>query len=77
MVDKPQESIGALWVKRSKKGAAYMTGIVNGMKVVCFAHQKKHDRQPDWRVFVDVPAPEHDPSAPEAVTAPDAEDLGW
>lgn len=52
MTDKPyDDSIGALWVKTSSKGE-YLTGTVNGVRVVCFKNTKKtSDKQPEWRVL--------------------------
>lgn len=51
---KNPDELGALWSRTGAKGA-YMTGEINGVKVVCFPVNKKHDRQPDWRVMKSKP----------------------
>ena len=53
----PQKSIGAFWLKTSKKGEKYMSGVVeiNGAKVdlIVFKNkQKKEEKQPDYRIFL-------------------------
>lgn len=56
--DRPKE-LGALWVKTSKKGTQYMSGVieVNGVKqqIVCFANKKTKDTQPDYRIMPSEP----------------------
>lgn len=56
MSDKPTatEELGALWCRTSHRGD-YMTGVIGGVKVVCFRIDKKSDKQPDWRVIKSVP----------------------
>lgn len=47
--------LGALWVKSGAKGD-YMTGTINGVKVVCFPNTRKSsDKAPDWRVMKSIP----------------------
>ena len=46
--------IGALWSKTGGKGE-YMTGTINGVKVVCFRQQKRSDKSPDWKVLKSKP----------------------
>lgn len=49
------DELGALWIKESARGE-YMTGTINGVKVVCFRNdRKKSDNQPDWRVMKSKP----------------------
>jgi len=57
-----ENELGALWLKESKNGVAYMTGTINGVQVVCFHNDNKNDedpddRQPDWRVLKSTPRP--------------------
>lgn len=54
---KDPNEIGALWIKQSSKGE-YMTGTIDGKKVVVFRNNKKTDKQPDWRVLLSKPKPE-------------------
>ena len=47
-----KQSIGALWRQKSKAGKEYMSGTINGVKVVVFANEyKKEDKHPDYRIF--------------------------
>lgn len=56
MPNDPNE-LGALWIKQSAKGE-YMTGSINGIKVVVFRNNNKRDeRHPDWRVLKSQPKP--------------------
>lgn len=49
------DEIGALWLKKGKKGQ-YMTGTISGVKVVLFPNDNKtSDKQPDWRVMKSKP----------------------
>ncbi len=49
------DELGALWEKSSAKGP-YMTGTINGVKVVVFKNgNKRSDQQPDWRVMRSKP----------------------
>lgn len=52
---KDPNEIGALWSKTSARGE-YMTGTINGVKVVCFKNDRKSsEKQPDWRVLKSQP----------------------
>lgn len=45
------DELGALWEKSSSRGA-YMTGTINGVKVVVFRNDRKSsEKHPDWRVL--------------------------
>lgn len=48
-----QESIGALW--KNEKG--YLTGTINGVKIIAFKNDYKQegDKQPDFKVYVSKP----------------------
>lgn len=53
MAKDPNE-IGALWAKTGSKGP-YMTGDVNGVKVVCFPIESDNPKAPSWRVLKSKP----------------------
>ena len=46
-------SIGALWINTKKDGAEYLTGVINGEKVICWRNNYKKDGEnsPDWRIY--------------------------
>lgn len=80
--EKPQrdpDELGALWMKQGRKGE-YMTGEINGVRVICFPTDLKSKTAPYWRVLKsrprtdeaekDVPAQIH-----EAVAAPADDDI--
>lgn len=53
--ERDPNELGALWLKSGAKGE-YMTGTINGEKVVCFRNARKQsDKSPDWRVLKSVP----------------------
>jgi len=60
---KDDSELGALWVKSSAKGP-YMTGEINGVKVVCFPAKKSSDKSPDWRVLKSKPLAGTAPAEP-------------
>jgi len=51
---KNEDELGGLWIKTGQRGE-YMTGTIDGKKVVCFRVDKKNERQPDWRVLKSKP----------------------
>lgn len=55
--EKSPDEIGALWAKTSAKGE-YLSGEINGVRVVCFRAQKKSEKSPDWRVLKAQPRAE-------------------
>lgn len=56
--EKDPNEIGALWEKSSAKGP-YMTGTINGERVVIFKNgNKRGEKSPDWRVLKSQPKPE-------------------
>lgn len=61
--------LGALWLKDGRNGE-YMTGTINGVKVVCFLNKKwvEGGNLPKWRVMKSVPKGE---SAPQPISAAD------
>lgn len=50
-----ENELGALWIKHSARGE-YMTGTVQGIKVVVFKNERKtSDKAPDWRILKSTP----------------------
>ena len=64
MPNNPDE-LGALWIKEGQRGD-YMTGTINGVKVVVFKNDRKAEgsNQPDWRVMKSKPKSER-PAEPD------------
>lgn len=54
--EKNPDELGALWLKTGSRGE-YMTGTINGVKVVCFA-AKPSEKGPAWRVLKSKPREE-------------------
>lgn len=44
------DELGALWEKTSARGP-YMTGTINGQRVVVFRNDKGGEKAPQWRVL--------------------------
>jgi uncharacterized protein (DUF736 family) len=70
--EKDPNELGALWNKFTSGGRPYMTGTIDGVKVVVFENKKLKETHPDWRVLKSVPK---DAPKPETVTPPDVEDI--
>ena len=51
---KDPNELGALWLREGPKGE-YMTGEVNGVKVVCFRNRSDNPKAPTWRVLKSQP----------------------
>jgi hypothetical protein len=49
--ERDDTELGALWLRQGRAGE-YMTGSVNGVRVICFWNEKAtpDNRQPQWRV---------------------------
>jgi len=71
-----QNELGALWIRDGKKGV-YMTGEINGVKVVCFAAKKTSDKSLDWRVLKSVPREDKPTPREEQPPIPDDDELGF
>lgn len=56
-MEQTSKDIGALWVKTSKAGKTYLSGTIQGQRVVVFRNERKQEgeRTPDWRVYPDTP----------------------
>jgi hypothetical protein len=55
--EKNPDELGALWCKEGAKGP-YMTGTIDGVKVVLFPAKKTNEKSPDWRVLKSKPKTE-------------------
>ena len=70
MAEKNPDELGALWTRTGGRGE-YMTGTINGVKVVCFANDKRgNEKAPDWRVLKSKPRE----ARAETATPPDLDD---
>ena len=65
------EKIGSLWAKKAtKSGVEYLSGIINGEKIVVFKNNRKDKpTQPDWLIYPqqsrdEVPPKEDEDSIP-------------
>ncbi len=64
--EKNPDELGCLWEKSGAKGP-YMTGTINGQKVVVFKNgNKRSEQQPDWRVMKSKP---REDAAPQPTVA--------
>jgi uncharacterized protein (DUF736 family) len=59
--------IGALWLKKSAKGTAFLSGKINGQNVVVFKNKSKKegDKQPDYRVLLSQPREKQGETPPQ------------
>ena len=55
--EKDPAELGALWTRTSAKGE-YLSGEINGVRVVCFRAKKASEKSPDWRVLKAQPRAE-------------------
>lgn len=59
------EKIGALWMKTSKKGVAFLSGKIGEQQVVVFGvKNKRSSRHPDYEIFKSEPMASQE-TAPE------------
>lgn len=70
MENKKNDNIGALWLKTSKDGKKYMSGMVEiaGFKiniVVFKNNNKKEDRHPDYNILQSKPMEQKQAQAEE------------
>ena len=65
MTERNPDDIGALWCHDGRRGE-YMTGTINGLKVVVFANRDKQpgDNKPDWCVLKPRPRTERPAAIP-------------
>lgn len=74
--EKNPDELGALWEKNGSKGP-YLTGEINGVKVVCFPVERKSDKSPAWRVMKSKPREMGTPSATPIYSRVDADDIAF
>lgn len=60
--EKDPSEIGSLWSKSGAKGE-YLTGEINGVKVVCFKNRSDNPKAPAWRVLKSKPRENAAPSS--------------
>lgn len=73
------DEIGQLWSKKGARGE-YLTGSINGIRVVCFKNENKEpdSKAPDWRVLLAVKrqeGPINQVSAPATTPPLDESDI--
>ena len=57
----PEDKLGALWLKRSAKGTAFMSGEIGGVRVVVFKNNRKEEeKHPDYIVYKSRPREQSD-----------------
>lgn len=55
MGSEKRESIGALWLQTARDGKKYLSGEIQGQKVVVFKNvNKTDDKHPDYRIYPHV-----------------------
>jgi uncharacterized protein (DUF736 family) len=51
-----RKDIGALWIRQSKKGEAFLSGVIelNGQKIeiIAFQNRKEREKHPDWKIYL-------------------------
>ena len=76
------KKIGALWLKKTKDGQQYFSGVLTDMRgnfpIVVFKNDKKKDTQPDFQIFVSEPQKKQEKviSQPEDIPQEEAVDEG-
>lgn len=71
---KPDDEIGALWEREGAKGT-YMTGEINGERIVCFRNKSQSPKAPTWKVLKSKPKDEPRQSQVDDVQAPTDDDI--
>lgn len=66
--EKKEGELGSLWAKTGAKGP-YLTGEINGEKVICFPVGSDNPKAPTWRVLKARPIEQRD-------TQPQGKDIG-
>jgi uncharacterized protein (DUF736 family) len=55
MVMEKKQSVGAAWIKKTKKGDSFLSLTIEGKKYTLFKNTyKTEDKQPDYRVYEDT-----------------------
>jgi len=56
--DRDPNEVGALWEKMSASGVRYMSGTIDGKRIVVFENKNKRtEKHPDWKVLLSTPRP--------------------
>jgi len=57
MANEATKAIGSLWLSQTKGGDTYMSGNINGQKIVVFKNKYKEagDSKPDYRILESKP----------------------
>jgi len=68
---KPEDEIGALWIKTSSQGREYFTGDVNGERIIVFRNDRKEpgSKRPDFSIRKAKPRPD-DAGLPHGADTP-------
>ena len=72
--EKDPNEIGAIWEKTSAKGTEFLSGVINGVDIVCF-RAKPTERGPQWRVLKSQPRDTAPPRPPQRATPPKPAEL--
>lgn len=72
MSQNERKDIGALWVRESKAGDTYLSGSIDGRRIVAFKNRYKEagDKKPDWRIFLEEERVTPGESAPAVPVQP-------
>lgn len=65
-------ALGALWSKQGRRGE-YLTGVIEGRRVVAFRVEARGPNSPTWRVYLATTPSPPPPLQPNA--GPDDEDV--
>ena len=73
-----EKELGALWIRTGAKGQ-YMTGTLTidgtAIKVVAFTnHNKKNEKEPDWRILRSVPREQTENVVPDSLNG---DEMSW
>lgn len=69
---KDESEIGSLWRKTSASGMEFLSGEIQGVKVVCFPTKKPSERGPAYRVLLSKPMGERPTTKPAT-----SDDVPW
>jgi uncharacterized protein (DUF736 family) len=75
--EKDPSEIGSLWSRTSQKGDEYLTGEIDGQRVVCFRNRTSNPKAPAWRVLKSQPREQPRPSRVDRADAPTDDEIGF
>jgi hypothetical protein len=69
MSEEKKKAIGGLWLNEGKNGKKYMSGSVNGQKIIIFKNDFKQegDKSPDYKIFESTPKEGFTPATAQQV----------